>query len=293
MENQTTEQTAQSEQPTEVVQNTQATPEANETVLTSNEEQITQTKETNFKDLIPENFKEEKSLENFNNMEDFVKSYLHAQKLVGADKIPVPNKHATDEDWNEVFKRLGAPNNPEDYKYNLKDQEMDTGQLQQFNETAHRLGLLPKQAEGLIKFYNELNGNINATQEEKAAEAQLVTETELKKEFGPQFAKRLDQAKRLAVNSLGQEFLENTYLNDGSRLGDNLKVIKAFSEMADKLSEDPIIQGDGTSYMTARDIEKEITDLTQEGSAYWSKTHPNHKKSVDEVLKLREMLSNG
>jgi hypothetical protein len=293
MENQTTEQTAQSEQPTEVVQNTQATPEANETVLTSNEEQLTQTKQTNFKDLIPENFKEEKSLENFNNMEDFVKSYLHAQKLVGADKIPVPNKHATDEDWNEVFKKLGAPNSPEDYKYNLKDQEMDTGQLQQFNETAHRLGLLPKQAEGLIKFYNEMNGNIAATQEEKAAEAQLVTETELKKEFGPQFAKRLDQAKRLAVNSLGQEFLENTYLNDGSRLGDNLKVIKAFSEMADKLSEDPIIQGDGTSYMTARDIEKEITDLTQEGSPYWSKTHPNHQKSVDEVLKLREMLSNG
>ena len=291
MENQTTEQPAQSEQPTVVQNNTEATAEVN-TVLT-NQEPVTETKETNFKDLIPESFKEEKSLENFNNMEDFVKSYLHAQKLVGADKIPVPNKHATDEDWNEVFKRLGAPGNPEDYKYNLKDQEMDTGQLQEFNKTAHRLGLLPKQAEGLIKFYNELNGNIASNQEDQAAEAQLATETELKKEYGPQFAKRLDQAKRLAVNSLGSEFLENTYLKDGSRLGDNLTVIKAFSDLADKLSEDPIIQGDGASYMTAKDIEKEITDLTQEGSPYWSKTHPNHQKSVDEVLKLREMLSNG
>ena len=291
MENQTTEQPAQSEQPTVVQNNTEATAEVN-TVLT-NQEPVTETKETNFKDLIPESFKEEKSLENFNNMEDFVKSYLHAQKLVGADKIPVPNKHATDEDWNEVFKRLGAPGNPEDYKYNLKDQEMDTKQLSEFNQTAHRLGLLPKQAEGLIKFYNELNGNIASNQEEQAAEAQLATETELKKEYGPQFAKRLDRAKRLAVNSLGQDFLENTYLKDGSRLGDNLTVIKAFSDLADKLSEDPIIQGDGASYMTAKDIEKEITDLTQEGSPYWSKTHPNHQKSVDEVLKLREMLSNG
>ena len=291
MENQTTEQPAQSEQPTVVQNNTEATAEVN-TVLT-NQEPVTETKETNFKDLIPESFKEEKSLENFNNMEDFVKSYLHAQKLVGADKIPVPNKHATDEDWNEVFKRLGAPSNPEDYKYNLKDQEMDTKQLSEFNQTAHKLGLLPKQAEGLIKFYNELNGNIASNQEEQAAEAQLATETELKKEYGPQFAKRLDQAKRLAVNSLGQDFLENTYLKDGSRLGDNLTVIKAFSDLADKLSEDPIIQGDGSEYMTAKDIEKEITDLTQEGSPYWSKTHPNHQKSVDEVLKLREMLSNG
>ena len=284
MENQTTAPEVQSEQTEAVVQNNEATPQ---TVLTETE----QPKEVNFKDLIPESFREEKALDNFNNMEDFVKSYLHAQKLVGADKIPVPNKHATEEDWNEVFKRLGAPSDPNDYKYDLKDQEMDSQAVQEFNKTAHRLGLLPKQAEGLIKFYNEMNVNNAASQEEAAAQSQMNVEAELKKEFGPQYNKRLDQAKRLAVNSLGQDFLENTYLKDGSRLGDNLNVIKAFSDLADKLSEDPIIQGDGTSYMTAKDIEKEITELTQEGSAYWDKNHINHQKAVDEVLKLREMLN--
>tara|TARA_B000000532_G_C18855797_1_gene401707 strand:+ start:230 stop:1087 length:858 start_codon:yes stop_codon:yes gene_type:complete len=284
MENQTTAPEVQSEQTEAVVQNNEATPQ---TVLTETE----QPKEVNFRDLIPENFREEKALDNFNNMEDFVKSYLHAQKLVGADKIPVPNKHATEEDWNEVFKRLGAPSDPNDYKYDLKDQEMDSQAVQEFNKTAHKLGLLPKQAEGLIKFYNEMNVNNAASQEEAAAQSQMNVEAELKKEFGPQYNKRLDQAKRLAVNSLGQDFLENTYLKDGSRLGDNLNVIKAFSDLADKLSEDPIIQGDGTSYMTAKDIEKEITELTQEGSAYWDKNHINHQKAVDEVLKLREMLN--
>ena len=279
MENQTTAPLEQSEQSTEVVQN--------ETVTT----EVAENQETNFKDLIPEGFKEEKALDNFNNMEDFVKSYLHAQKLVGSDKIPIPNKHSTDEDWNEVFKRLGAPETPEDYKYNLKDVELDQNQVQEFNKEAHKLGLLPRQAESLIKFYNEMNSNNAASQEEAAAQAQLVTETELKKEFGPQFNKRLDQAKKLAVNSLGSEFLEKTYLKDGSRLGDNIKVIKAFSELADKLSEDEIIKGDGSDYMTAKDIEKEINELTQEGSAYWSKTHPNHNKAVQEVLKLREMLN--
>jgi len=285
MDNQTTAPEVQSEQTTAVVQNTEATAEVNNTVLTE------QPKQTNFQDLIPESFREEKSLSNFNNMEDFVKSYLHAQKLVGADKIPVPNKHATDEDWNEVFKRLGAPDTPDGYKYNFKDQEVDENSVKAFNETAHRLGLLPKQAEGLIKFYNELNQNQSQSLEEQAATAQMNTEAELKKEFGPQYAKRLDQAKKLAVNSLGEDFLNDTILKDGSRLGDNLTVIKAFSELADKLSEDPIIQGDGSQYMTAKDIEKEITELTQEGSAYWNKTHPNHRKSVEEVLKLREMLN--
>ena len=279
MENQTTAPEVQSEQSTDVVQNnTEAT-------------LVSENQETNFKDLIPEGFKEEKALDNFNNMEDFVKSYLHAQKLVGADKIPVPNKHATEEDWNEVFKKLGAPESPEDYKYDLKDQELDSQQVSEFNKAAHKLGLLPKQAEGLIKFYNEMNGNIASSQEETAAQAQLQTETELKAEYGPQFAKRLDQAKKLAVNSLGSDFLENTYLKDGSRLGDIIKVITAFSDLADKLSEDEIIKGDGSDYMTAKDIEKEINELTQEGSAYWIKTHPNHNKAVQEVLKLREMLN--
>ena len=278
MENQTTAPAVQSEQPTDVVQ-----------IILKQQKRSNQ--ETNFKDLIPESFKEDKSLNNFNNMEDLLKSYKHAQSLVGADKIPVPNKHATEEDWNEVFKRLGAPEKPEDYKYDFKDQEMDSQQVSEFNKTAHKLGLLPKQAEGLIKYYNEMNGNKAASEEDAAAQGQLATETELKKEFGPQFAKRLDQAKKLAVNSLGSDFLENTFLKDGSRLGDNLNVIKAFSELADKLSEDEIIKGDGSEYMTAKDLEKEINELTQEGSAYWSKTHPNHNKAVQEVLKLRELLN--
>ena len=275
MENQTTEQPAQSEQTTAVVQNTDATASTNQ--------------EVNFKDLIPQSYREEKSIENFNNMEDLLKSYLHAQKLVGADKIPVPNKHATDDDWKEVFKRLGAPEKPEDYKYNID--QLDQTQVAEFNKTAHQLGLLPKQAEGLIKFYNELSNNQASSLEQRAEDAQLKTETDLKKEFGPQYSKRLDQAKRLAVGTLGEEFLENTILQDGSRLGDNINIIKAFSNLADKLSEDEIIKGYTSGYMTAKEIEKEINELTQEGSAYWSKTHPNHAKAVQEVLKLRELLN--
>jgi len=49
--------------------------------------------------------------------------------------------------------------------------------------------------------------------------------------------------------------------------------------LADKLSEDEIIKGDGVGYMTASQLEKEIAELTEDGSPYWSKAHPNHKKT--------------
>jgi hypothetical protein len=286
MENQTTEPQVQSDTKT-VSDQSQPTTLAEPVVAEQPQENT-----VDFKSLIPESFKEEKSLENFDNMEDLLKSYLHAQKMVGADKIPVPNKYATDEDWKEVFTRLGAPKTPEDYKYSFKDDEVDPKQLKTFNETAHRLGLLPKQAESLVKYYNNLNQSHSEQLEAQAITAQEKTEADLKKEFGPQFNKRLDQAKRLATNTLGEEFLNNTVLKDGSRLGDNLEVIKAFSNLADKLSEDEVVKGEGSEYQTAKDIEKQIAELTQQGSAYWQNQHPNHKKAVDEVLKLREMLHN-
>jgi len=283
MDNQTTEQQVQSDP---IVDTT--TDQSQTSVLA--EEQTTK---TNFQDLIPDEYRAEKSLENFKDMGDFVKSYLSAQKIVGADKIPVPNKFATEDDWKAVFNKLGAPEKPEDYKYSFKDGEVDKELISSFNQEAHRLGLLPQQAESLIKYYNDMNEGSSIQAEEKATETRLHTENELKREFGPQYTKRLDQAKRLASSTLGSEFLNNTFLQDGSRLGDNIAVVKAFSELADKLSEDEVVKGDTSGYMTAKDLEKEISTLQEEGSPFWDKQHPNHERTVQEVFKLRQLLHNG
>ena len=107
MENQTTAPVEQSEQPKDVAQ-PEATPEVKETVLAeaTTEQQQEEPKVINFKELIPEEYKEEKALQNFSTMNDFVKSYLNAQRLVGANKVAIPNKMATDEDWEEVYNNL-------------------------------------------------------------------------------------------------------------------------------------------------------------------------------------------
>ncbi len=247
-----------------------------------------------FKSLIPNEFKEDKALANFQDMNQFVKSYLHAQKMVGLDKIPVPNKYATDEDWQEVYKRLGAPETPDQYKYKFaKDQKVDENTLKAFNEVAQRNGLLPKQAENIVKFYNELNQQAVSQEASKVDAARLESETVLKTEYGAEYVKRLDQAKRLATQTLGNDFLNKTILKDGSKLGDNASLIKAFSLLADKLSEDEIVKGEGADYMSAKELQRQLDELQQKDSPYWDKMHPNHKRNVDEVFKLREMLNNG
>ena len=293
MSDQTTAPVEQSEQPTDVAQQPEATPEVKETVLAeaTTEQKEAEPKVINFKEIIPEKYKDEKALANFTTVDDFVKSYLSAQRLVGANKVAIPNKMATDEDWEEVYSKLGRPAKPEDYKYSFSEEEINQDQLKNFNETAHRIGLLPKQAERIIKFYNEMNTQAEVDNQKMFEVKQTEAMADLKKEFGPTYTKRLDQAKKLAVETLGNDMLNNTILKDGSRLGDSVEVIKAFSMLADKLSEDEIIKGEGTGYQTASEIEKEISELTEDGSPYWQKTHPNHAKTVDRVFKLREQLN--
>ena len=245
-----------------------------------------------FKSLIPDEYKEDKALANFQDMNQFVKSYLHAQKMVGLDKIPVPNKYATDEDWQEVYKRLGAPEKPDQYKYKFaKDQKVDEASLKAFNEVAQKNGLLPKQAENIVKFYNELSQQAVSQEASKIDAARLESETVLKTEYGSEYNKRLDQAKRLASQTLGADFLNNTILKNGSKLGDNVSLIKAFSNLADKLSEDEIVKGEGSDYMSAKELQKQIDELEAPDSAFWKKTHPNHERAVQEVYKLRQMLN--
>ena len=256
----------------------------------SDQSQQPQEQQVDFQSLIPESYKEEKSLQNFSNMDDFVKSYLHSQKLVGADKIPVPNKLATDEDWNAVYERLGRPETPDGYKYELpKETKLEEKTLKAFSEEAHKLGLLPKQAQGIINYYNSIaeQSEQNALVNEEAAKAEA--EVELRKEYGPAYDLKIAQARNLATNTFGADFLRNTKLADGSVLGNHPQVVRAFADLASKMSEDGIVQGEATSVMTVKEIDSEIESLTQPGSAYWDKTHINHRKAVGEVQRLYEL----
>lgn len=273
-------------------------PEVTQTTTTLTAEQPTETTapETpavDFQSLIPAEYKEEKSLQNFNKMDDFVKSYLHSQKMVGLDKIPVPNKHATDEDWKEVYKRLGSPEAADGYKYSLPEgHAVPEETLKSFSEEAVKLGLLPNQADGIMKYYNEVINQGVTEQNVKAEEARSKAEQELRNEYGSTFDNKIKGAKNLASATLGEEFLNTTMLADGSKLGDNIQVVKAFANLSEKLSEDDIVKGDSTSYLTTNEITKQIASLQQPGSAYWDKKHPAHATAVEEVAALIRKKNN-
>jgi len=81
-------------------------------------------------------------------------------------------------------------------------------------------------------------------------------------------------------------------LADGSKLGDNPQIVKAFANLSEKLSEDDIVKGDTPDFMTTNDITKQIASLQQPGSAYWDKKHPAHAIAVEEVAALIRKKNN-
>jgi len=134
-----------------------------------------ETVSTDWKASLSEEIRSDKSLENIKDIEGLAKSYVHAQKLVGSDKIPVPNKFATEKDWDAVYEKLGRPADPNGYKYDLpEDQKIDETALKSFSDQAHKLGLLPGQANGMVKFYNEMTAASLQEADTKATAARAL-----------------------------------------------------------------------------------------------------------------------
>ena len=274
-------------QTTEVTQPV-ATEPTKETTAT-----VTPTAKTStWKESISQEYRTNPNIEKFTEIDALAKSYINAVSMIGTDKIPLPGKTATDEQWNEVYNKLGRPESPDKYKLELKTDvaPVDENVIKTFAQNAHKLGLNNKQAQGILEFYKqtlessakEMNVNMEYAQEQAS--------NELRQEWGRAYDDNLKKAAAVAKTYLEPELLD-TQLRDGSRLGDNPKIIKAFANIANLLSEDKIVGTEGENVMQSRDIEGEIRQITNDKQgAYWNRSHPDHNKVVNQVLALRELL---
>ncbi len=78
-----------------------------------------------------------------------------------------------------------------------------------------------------------------------------------------------------------------------SSLGNHVRIRKAKAGRTNKERAHRYKQDVEKSYvLQGRDIEREIDELTSDKQgAYWNKMHPNHNKVVNQVLALRELLT--
>jgi hypothetical protein len=283
-------QTTETTQPVATEQTTTATAQP---ILSSTEQPTEPVSGKTWKEAISEEYRSNPNIEKFTELDALAKSYINAVSMIGTDKIPLPGKTGTDEQWNEVYNKLGRPESADKYTLELKTDvaPVDENVIKGFAQNAHKLGLNNKQAQGILEFYKQTLEGSAKEMSVNMESAQAEATNTLRSEWGKSYDENLRKASSVAQTYLEPELLD-TQLRDGSRLGDNPKIIKAFANIANLLSEDKIIGTEADNVLQGREIEKEIEELTSDKQgAYWNKMHPNHTKVVNQVLALREILT--
>ena len=248
---------------------------------------------TSWKDTISEEFRNDPNISKFTEIDALAKSYINATRMIGQDKMAVPNQNSTEDQWNEVYNKLGRPETPDKYKLDTKSEVVpfDENAVKSFAENAHKLGLNNNQAQGILEYYKSMMEGSAQQSKIDTETAQAQAEQQLRQEWGKAFDDNRKKAASIAQANLGKDFLENTILKDGSKLGDHPTVIKGFLNIANMMSEDKIVSTESENVDQGRDINQEISQIMNDKSSpFWHKGHPDHDKIVQQVYTLRTML---
>jgi hypothetical protein len=256
-------------------------------------EQPVPTVAKSWKEAISEEFREDPNIAKFTEIDALAKSYINATRMIGQDKVAVPNNNSTDDQWNEVYDKLGRPESPDKYKLEANSDvvPLDESAIKSFAENAHQLGLNNKQAQGILEFYkNSMEGSAQQSRIDTET-SQAQAEQELRKEWGRSYDDNIKRAAQVAKANMNAEILDLT-LSDGRRLGDHPEIIKGFANIANLMSEDKMIGTGEDNATSGRDLNEEISKIVNDRDGpYWNKSHPEHDKIVQQVFTLRSMMN--
>lgn len=250
---------------------------------------------------LPEDLRSEKAFESIQGKDwseagpVLAKSYLHAQRLVGADKLVIPGDNATPEQRAEFFKKLGRPDKPEEYGVKLPEgmteDKIDKARLDLWRKEMHEAGLPKAAAERLLSKYLAEEHGSKAAADRERQQRLVQNELTLKEELGAKFDESINHA-RYALTTFGDDALSDLLEKTG--MGSDPAVVKFFAKIGEKLAEGGPRGGAGggggaSGNLTPEVAQAELTAFNRNGDnmkALFDKNHPMH----DDVVKRRAEL---
>ena len=243
----------------------------------------------NWRASLPEDIREHESLATINDVNGLAKSYVHAQSMIGADKIPIPGKWADDEDWSEVYSRLGRPSDSGGYEIEAGETEVDEDFMGWFKSTAHDAGLNNRQAQMIAQAYIEMSGDTANAETLDVDQARVQVEADLRKEYGNAYDDRIERGNGF-IDEFAETGLTELVLADGTPLRNHPAFVKtlinAASYIHDNISEDAVVGNKDTISMTPSEAQSQVNEMMRPDSPYWDRRHPMHDQMVQQVQEL-------
>ena len=238
-----------------------------------------------WKSSLPDELKNDATLQNFKDVESLAKTVVHQQKVLGS-RIPIPK---TDEEKSELYSKLGRPETSDLYEVNVPDSHKSYFQeddLKQFKSVAHQIGLNNEQVNAIMDYQMKAIDNQLSTEPSKVAVQREETENSLKKEWGYEYDKNVRAAQR-ALDVYGDDEIRQLM---NTEAGNNPAVVKMFARLGAEVTEDMAKNTQHNTLATSPlDAQAEIDAIFSNPSdPYHDQSHRENSQRVEYMRQLHE-----
>lgn len=251
--------------------------------------------EIKLEDYVPDEYKQKPYMGKVKSFDDLFKAFDNAQSLLGKRGAHVPQEGASDDEWNAFYDTLGRPEKPEGYKVEIPDElpkgfEIKDEDLGAFKQTAHEVGLTPKQVQALFDFDLKRQQSViesvdNLNKQKDTEFDNLVAQT-----FGDRVDGALNNSKELLTKYAPPEFANEINSLDN-------KTLVALASVLDSITRDYIKEDSPARIQAApRETQEEMHQRAlklKQSEAYRNPWHVEHDKTVKEVKDLYQRAFGG
>lgn len=223
-----------------------------------------------------------RSLEKVTDIGNLIKSYVHAQQMIGSS-IRRPGESAKQEEWDAFYSKLGRPESAD--KYNRIEKlpeglQRDEVLERAFYGVAHQAGLSQRQVDALVQWW------VGAQQEvaKQYSGAQDEAVGALQKDWGDAYDANLDKVFGIIAKFTDDSEVESVAkdLTPGT--------IRMLYKIANAFGDDKLITGGGPDNSDASktaQAKKEIADtLSNLQHPFHNRLHPHHRVAQKHMADL-------
>lgn len=225
-----------------------------------------------------------------------LKSHVHLEGKLGSDKIPVPK---SDDDWKEVYAKLGCPAEPTAYEVQRPEKLADGTTYNEEGEKslrnwAHANGLNQKQFSSAYSAFME---HVNAQNAEIARinkEARDTGEATLKREQGQAYDGFVSTAKAAAAKYLEPQVIAKL---EQAGLANDPDILRMFNRVGKDMMGDTQLRptNGAAAASTPAEIQMKIDKMYAERSKeLFNAEHPDHAlyaKQLEALFKEKHAVA--
>lgn len=181
----------------------------------------------------------------FTNKADLAKKLVNQETAIRS-RIPLPKEDASEEEWNEVYDKMGRPEKPDGYQFNWPNEaaplsEPEKAASSEFLNLSHRIGLNQKQVDAIVQWDAKTRGVISDAERARVETNMSERMSALRVEWGQDFDANKNHYSNSAKHYMGGDFEEyrSLRLDDGTMLSNHPVMARAWARVGrDRVNDD-------------------------------------------------------